>query len=222
MKARVARLLLASPRRLLALAPALFLGCPAACLSADWALSDSQLERVEAGAIIAEGDVATDRPAADVRAAVQVNATPEQVFRTLTDCSQALRFVPHLKRCAVLDTAPDGSWQNVEQRVDYGWLAPRASYVFHADYEHFERIRFSNLRGDFHENRGVWVFRPVKGGQATVVTYEARLAPAFFVPRWMMRNMLKRDLPDLMRGLRTHAEAARPAVATSTPPPPGP
>jgi ribosome-associated toxin RatA of RatAB toxin-antitoxin module len=144
------------------------------------------------------------------------------VFRTLTDCTEALRFVPHLKRCAVLDTAPDGSWQNVEQQVDYGWLAPRAQYVFHADYERFERIRFNTLRGDFHENRGVWVFRPVKDGKATLVTYEARVAPAFYVPRWMMRNMLRRDLPDLMRGLRTHSEATRPAAATSGLPPPGP
>ncbi len=207
---------------LLTLASALALARPGPCLSADWALSGSQLERVRAGAIIADGDVALDRPVADIRAAVQVNATPEQVFRTLTDCAQALRFVPHLKRCAVLDTAPDGSWQNVEQQVDYGWLAPRAQYVFHADYERFERIRFSNLRGDFRENRGVWVFRPVKDGQATLVTYEARVAPAFYVPRWMMRNMLKRDLPDLMKGLRAHSEAARPAVATSNPPPPGP
>jgi ribosome-associated toxin RatA of RatAB toxin-antitoxin module len=216
MKDRVAVLLLT-------LASALALGRPEPCLSADWALSEAQLARVEAGAVIADGDVAPDRPiVVDIRAAVLVNATPEQVFQTLTDCAQALRFVPHLKRCAVLETAPDGSWQNVEQQVDYGWLAPRAHYVFHADYERFERIRFSNLRGDFRENRGVWVFRPEKGGRATVVTYEARVAPAFYVPRWMMRNMLKRDLPDLMKGLRSRAEAARPAVATSGSTPPGP
>jgi ribosome-associated toxin RatA of RatAB toxin-antitoxin module len=185
-------------------------------------LSDSQIKHLAGGAIIADGDVATDRSAADIRAAVQVNATPEQVFRTLTDCAQALGFVPHLKRCAVLETAADGSWQNVEQQVDYGWLAPRAHYVFHANYERFKRIRFSNLRGDFHENHGVWTFRPTNDGQATLVTYEARVAPAFYVPRWMMRNMLKRDLPDLMKGLRARAEAARPAVATSHTPPPDP
>ena len=192
------------------------------CRSADWALSDAQLVRVETGAIIAEGDVATDRAAADIRAAVKVGASPEQVFRTLTDCAQALRFVPHLKRCKVVDNAPDGGWQNVEQMVDYGWLAPRATYVFHADYEKFSRIRFSNVRGDFHENRGVWTFRPLEDGRSTLVTYEARVAPAFYVPRWMMRNMLKRDLPDLMRGLRTHAEGTRPATATNTPTPPDP
>src|SRR5690242_19639072 len=83
------------------------------CRSADWALSDAQLVRLESGAIIAEGDVATDRAAADIRAAVKVGAIPDQVFRTLTDCTQALHFVPHLKRCKVVETAPDGSWQNV-------------------------------------------------------------------------------------------------------------
>jgi ribosome-associated toxin RatA of RatAB toxin-antitoxin module len=192
------------------------------CVSADWTLSDSQLERLGTGAIIAEGDVATDRAAADVRAAVEIHAMPEQVFSTLIDCAQALHFVPHLKRCTVLETAADGSWQNVEQQVDYGWLAPRANYVFHAEYEKFDRIRFSNLRGDFHENRGVWTFRPLHEGRSTLVTYEARVAPAFYVPRWIMRNMLKRDLPDLMRGLRARAEGTRPPTATNDPHPPIP
>jgi ribosome-associated toxin RatA of RatAB toxin-antitoxin module len=204
------------------LAFALALSFSSRCLSADWTLSEAQIQRLETGAIIAEGDVATDRAAADIRAAIKVNATPEQVFRTLTDCSQALRFVPHLKRCAVIETGPGGNWQNVEQQVDYGWLVPRAHYVFHADYQKFEQISFSNLRGDFRENRGMWKFRPLADGQATLVTYEARIVPAFYVPRWMMRNMLKRDLPDLMRGLRTHAEAVRSASATGAPVPPGP
>lgn len=192
------------------------------CQSADWTLSAPQLERVMTGAILAEGDVAPDRAAADIRAAIKIAAPPEQVFRTLTDCALALRFVPHLKRCTVLETAPDGSWQNVEQQVDYSWLVPRAHYVFHAEYEKFSRIRFGNLRGDFRENRGVWTFTPLDGGRSTLVTYEARVAPAFFVPRWVMRNMLKRDLPDLMRGLRTFSEAARSTAATNAPAPPDP
>jgi ribosome-associated toxin RatA of RatAB toxin-antitoxin module len=192
------------------------------CLSADWALSESQLQQLKSGAVISEGEVAPDRPAADIRAAVQVSASPETVFRTLTDCKLALRFVPHLKRCNVLDTAADGSWQDVEQLVDYGWLAPRANYVFHADYDRFKRIRFTNLRGDFRENHGVWEFQSLNGGQATLVTYQARVAPAFYVPRWMMRSMLKRDLPDLMRGLRSYAESTRLPAATKSSTPTGP
>jgi ribosome-associated toxin RatA of RatAB toxin-antitoxin module len=189
------------------------------CLSADWALSESQLKQLATGAIIAEGDVPADRAAAEVRAAVQVNASPEEVFLTITDCERALRFVPHLKRCAVLDTAADGSWQEVEQHVDYGWLAPRASYVFRAEYKRYSLIRFSHLRGNFRENRGVWQFQPAEDGRATVVSYQAHVAPGFYVPRWVMRSMLRRDLPDLMRGLRANAEAGRfkPATNAKTP-----
>lgn len=195
---------------------------PVPALSADWALSDLQLRQLKAGGVIAEGDIAPNRMAADVRAAVQVSASPETVFLTLTDCSRALRFVPHLKRCAVVDTASDGSWQEVEQQSDYGWLLPKATYVFRATYEKFTRIRFSHLRGDFKVNEGVWDFRPVDEGRATLVTYQARLVPDFYVPRWMMRSMLKRDLPELMRGLRTESEKVRPGAATNGRPPPGP
>jgi ribosome-associated toxin RatA of RatAB toxin-antitoxin module len=183
--------------------------------STGWALTTPQLERVKAGGVIAEGELVPETAIAEVRAAILIAAPPEQVFRTLTDCTQALKFVPHLKRCNVIETAPDGTWQEVEQTVDYGWLAPRADYVFHADYEHFERIRFSNLRGDFHENHGTWEFHALNDSRTTLVTYEARIAPGFFVPRWLMRSMLRRDLPDLMRGLRTRAEAARPVATTS-------
>jgi hypothetical protein len=85
---------------------------------------------------------------------------------------------------------------------------PRATYVFRAEYERFTRIRFSNVRGDFRENRGMWEFRPAADGKATIVTYQVRLVPRFFVPRWVMRMTLKRDLPELMKGLRGEAEAA--------------
>lgn len=189
--------------------------------SVGWTLTRPQLDLLASGGVVAEGDVAPDRAAADVRAAVQIEASREQVFRTLTDCSLALRFVPHLKRCVVLAAAPDGSWQDVEQRVDYGWLMPSAGYVFHAEYVRYERIEFATLRGDFKENRGEWEFQSLNDGRTTLVTYRARLEPDFYVPRWMMRSILKRDLPALMRGLRTHAEALPPQGGAAAAPPSG-
>jgi uncharacterized protein YndB with AHSA1/START domain len=175
--------------------------------SADWTLTPAELARLGDGAVLVDGDVAADRPTGIVRAAVQIKASPERVFRTLTDCVEALRFVPHLRHCAVLDAAPDNSWQVVEQQIDYGWFMPKAYYVFRAEYERFARIRFSNVRGDFRENRGTWEFRPTGDGKATIVTYRVQVVPRFYVPRWMMRMTLKRDLPALMTGLRAQSEA---------------
>jgi ribosome-associated toxin RatA of RatAB toxin-antitoxin module len=141
------------------------------------------------------------------------------VYRTLTDCAEALQFVPHLRKCVVLETAPDESWQVVEQQIDYGWFMPHAYYVFRADYERFERIRFTNVRGDFRENRGEWVFRPTADRKGTIVTYRVHVVPRFIVPRWLMRSTLKRDLPALLKGLRTRAEVppAEPLAGHSAP-----
>jgi uncharacterized membrane protein len=179
----------------------------------DWTLTAAELARLGDGTVLVDAELASDRPTGNVRAAVQIRAPAERVFRTLTDCSEALRFVPHLRRCAVLDTAPDGSWQVVEQEIDYGWFMPRAYYVFRAEYEGFERIRFSNVRGDFRENRGDWTFRSTPDGKATIVTYRVQVVPRFIVPRWLMRSTLKRDLPELLKGLRTHAEANPPTLS---------
>jgi uncharacterized protein YndB with AHSA1/START domain len=179
----------------------------------DWTLTPAELARLGDGAVLVDGEVSAERETGDIRAAVQIHASAERVFRTLTDCDEALRFVPHLRHCAVLDAAPDNSWQIVEQQIDYGWYAPRAYYVFRADYERFARIHFSNVRGDFRENRGTWEFRPTADGNDTIVTYRVRLVPRFYVPRWVMRMTLKRDLPELMKGLRAHAEKPPDAAA---------
>ena len=180
---------------------------PSYSQGADWTLTEAELARLGDGGVLVSAEMANDRTAGDARAAVQIRAPAERIFRTLTDCAQAMRFVPHLQRCAVLETAADGSSQVVEQHIHYGWFMPDAYYVFRADYERFTRIRFSNVRGDFREHSGLWEFRPVENGTATIVTYRVHMVPRFFVPRWMMRSMLKRDLPELMKGLRTHAEA---------------
>jgi ribosome-associated toxin RatA of RatAB toxin-antitoxin module len=180
---------------------------------ADWTPTAAELARLRDGAVLVDADVASDRSTGNVRAAVQIRAPAERVFQTLTDCAEALQFVPHLRHCAVLESAPDGSWQVVEQQIDYGWFMPNAYYVFRADYERFARIQVSNVRGDFRENRGSWEFRPTADGAATIVTYRLHIVPRFLVPRWMMRSTLRRDLPALMKGLRARVEAAPASLA---------
>jgi hypothetical protein len=68
-------------------------------------------------------------------------------------------------------------------------------------------VRFSAVRGDFDVNEGVWELAARRNGAATVVTYRARVVPRFFVPRWLVLASLKRDLPELLRGLRARCEA---------------
>jgi uncharacterized protein YndB with AHSA1/START domain len=181
--------------------------------SADWTFSEAELARLGAGGVLVAADVSSDRSKGDIRAAVKIHAPAERIFRALTECSEVLAYVPHLERCAVLETAPDDSWQVVEHHIHYGWLMPDAYYVIRADYERYTRIRFDNVRGDFRENRGEWQLALVDDGKAVIVTYRVHVVPRFYVPRWILRSAIKRDLPDLMTALRARAEAPEPAAA---------
>jgi uncharacterized protein YndB with AHSA1/START domain len=172
----------------------------------DWSLTAEDLARLDRREVLLPPPPGRDHAAGSFRAAIAIEAPAERVFRTMTDCAQALKFVPHLIHCVVLETAPDGSWQTIEHEVNYGWYLPRARYVFRAAYEPFERVSFSSVRGDFRENQGVWELLPRRDGEVTVVTYRAEVVPQFYVPRWMILASLKRDLPALMQGLRALCE----------------
>ena len=173
----------------------------------DWALSDADIVRLDRREVLLPQDSNHDGNDGRFRAAIEIAAPAERVFRIMTDCAQALKFVPGLTRCAVLETAPDGSWQTILHEVSYRWFLPHASYVFRAEYEPFVRVRFSAVRGDFAQNEGVWELVPRRDGAATIVTYRAQVIPGFFVPRWIVLASLKRDLPALLQGLRARCEA---------------
>lgn len=178
--------------------------------AADWTLSEVQRAALARGEILVEADVSRDRHQGDVRAAVRIEASADRIFAAMTDCTAALRFVPHLEQCIVLETAPDQSWQLIEHVVDFGWYLPATRYVFRADYEPGRSIRFHHVRGDLRENEGAWVLVPDPGATATIVTYWVRIVPRFSVPQWLIRSSLKRELPALLEALRRYCTDAAP------------
>jgi ribosome-associated toxin RatA of RatAB toxin-antitoxin module len=175
--------------------------------AAHFTLTADERAAVERGEVVlrtAASDPSQSR--AVVRAAVRIAAPPATVFRVMTDCAEALTFVPHLKRCAVLETAPDWSWQLIAQRLDYGWYAPALDYVIRADYTPDRSVAMRQVRGDFVVNEGRWELEPLSDGVHTLLTYEIHAVPPSYVPTWLQRRSVVRELPAMLRALRNRAE----------------
>ena len=171
-----------------------------------------------------------------VHAAVRINAKPEAIWRVLTDCEHAARFIPGVKRCHRLETAPDGSWDLIEQESKYSWLMPSVRCVVRADYKRPERIDFKGVRGDLKDWEGYWLLEPQgrqgPGGtgdpigattsrssalartsaqapdEVTIVEYDLYVDPGFWIPRILLRHSLRTELPAALTALRARSEDA--------------
>jgi hypothetical protein len=66
-------------------------------------------------------------------------------------------------------------------------------------------VSIERISGDLRTLRGSWVLQ--SEGDDTIAHYTIVLAPGFWVPHWIVRAALRRDLPKMLRALRTRAEA---------------
>ena len=138
------------------------------------------------------------------RATVRIHARREVVWSLITSCAEALHLVPGLVACEVRETAPDRSWQRIRHVLDYSWYAPKLTYEIRASYDQPSRVSIERVSGDLRILRGSWVLE--SDGDYTIARYAVDVAPDFWVPRWTVRAALKRDLPKMLRALRTRAE----------------
>ncbi len=138
-------------------------------------------------------------------ATVRIHASREVVWALITSCPEALKMVPGLVGCEVLETAPDRSWQKIRHVLDYSWYVPKLTYVLLASYDKPNRVVVERVSGDLQSVNVSWTLRP--DGDDTVAQYQVALTPGFWVPRWLVRGALRRDLPKMLRALRARAEA---------------
>jgi hypothetical protein len=139
-------------------------------------------------------------------ATVRIHSPRETVWALITSCPESVRMVPGLEVCDVLETAPDQSWQKIRHVMNYSWYVPKLTYVIRAAYDRPSKVTIEQVSGDLRTLRGSWEL--TSDGSYTVAHYMVDLAPGFWVPHWIVRSALRKDLPKMLRALRARAESA--------------
>lgn len=145
-----------------------------------------------------------DGEAALINAAIDIPASPERVWRTMTDCNDTRRMTRSLVQCRVVRTGQ--GWDVREHVTRGGPLWPSFHYVFRSDYDDRRSIRFRKLEGNLKTFEGEWALASQAGGAATRVTYQSRVSASIFAPPMLIRAGLRRDTPkvlEIMRSLAT-------------------
>ena len=167
--------------------------------------ADLAQESAQHGDLEVEVSLDAAEQSGSATASVRIHARRDVVWRLITSCAEALQLVPGLVACEVMETAPDGSWQRIRHVIDYSWYIPKLTYDFRASYEAPSRVSIERISGDLRTLRGSWVLQ--SDGDYTIAHYALDLAPGFWVPHWIVRSALRRDLPKMLRALRTRAES---------------
>jgi hypothetical protein len=139
-------------------------------------------------------------------ATVRIHASRETVWALITSCPESVRMVPGLEICDVLETAQDQSWQKIRHVMNYSWYVPKLTYVIRATYDRPTMVTIERISGDLRTLQGSWELK--SDGDYTIAHYTVDLAPGFWVPNWIVRTVLRKDLPKMLRALRSRAEAA--------------
>ncbi len=186
-------------RQSITIIPLLFMAFAARAAPADLAQESSQHGDIDVAVAL---DAAEQSGSAS--ATVKIRARRDVVWSLIASCAEAVRLVPGLVACDVIETAPDHSWQRIRHVLDYSWYVPKLTYEFRASYDRPSRVSIERLSGDLRVLRGSWSLQ--EDGDFTVAHYAVDLAPGFWVPHWIVRAALRRDLPKMLRALRSRAE----------------
>jgi len=177
-----------------------------------WTEDPTVRQQLAAGKVAIRVALDTDGERGRVYAAVRIRAAPEVIWGVLTDCEHAASFIPGLKRCTRIDSAPDGSWDVFEQQIKYSWLMPLVTCVFRAEYKRPQHIDFQRISGDLKDEKGTWALVETPNAvaaaaaQTTIVEYDLYVDPGFWVPRVLLRQSLRSELPAALSALRNRAE----------------
>ncbi len=168
-----------------------------------WLEDPGNQGRLAAGEIL----VHLDPDGKHVAAAVSIRAPAEVVWQVITDCENAPHFMPGMKACRRLESAPDGSWENIEREFKYSWLMPSAHDIVRTEYHPLQRIDFQQVSGDFRDERGAWVLSAAPDPAATLLEYDFYIDLGFWLPHSLIQHSLRSELPAAMKAVRKRAEA---------------
>ncbi len=133
----------------------------------------------------------------EVVASGAVKASPEAVWKVLTNYEAMPEFVPDLEKTKVLSRT--GNRAIIEQSgvARFLFLSRPIHLVVQVAEEPMSTIDISLVSGDMKVYHCRWELTPLPDG-GTRIAYSGKLVPKFYVPGMLGSNLIRRDIERMM------------------------
>ena len=157
-------------------------------------------------------DVREDHGVYSVAARFEVAQSAAAALAVLTDYEHIAEFMPGIESSVVVERAPGHAL--VEQQAVSRLLMFRKRVRLQLDVtEQADSLRFRDRSGrSFEKYEGEW--RIAEAEHGTVISYSLTAQPAFDVPEFILKKLLKRDSGLMIEGLRREIAARSRDTAT--------
>jgi hypothetical protein len=114
------------------------------------------------------------------------------------------KLSPHMTGVDVLSDTPFSSV--LRCTINVCFLFPNISYTVESKYDPLCSVEFHRIEGFLRDFRGCWLLRSCNNGTNTEVFYSMFVDPGMPVPRWLVREGVKSELPHMLKALRNRID----------------
>lgn len=166
----------------------------------------NEMQRLQAGEILVQ-TIHSDKSGGAARVTALFHAEADAVWNVIGYCENEFIYVRGLELCEVL--VPGLQYIRKHHRVNNNWYTPTLDFVFEARRTSPTHGDFKLVgEGDLKVMQGQWDLRPAATGEGLVVSHDIRIQSRLPAPRWLVRRVLKTDLPDMLACVRGMANAS--------------
>ena len=159
--------------------------------------------RLENGEVVV--DLVEDGETKFVVGKILIDQPPAVVWPILVNPFEfAGKICPRMKKCDVLQDEPNISVLQCSIYVCF--MFPTISYTVESKYDPVNMVEFKRIGGCLRDFRGCWILRPQKEGARTEVLYSMFVDPGIPLPKWIVREGVKNELPHTLTGLRQRVD----------------
>ena len=183
----------------------LFLLGSAQAASADPTELNVDLARLQRGEILAQ-TIHSEKSGGAARVTAIFHGEVDDVWDVIGYCENEFIYVRGLELCELVK--PGLQVMQKHHRVNNNWYTPTIDFTFEASRTSPTHGEFRLVGGNLKVLEGQWNFQPLAGGDSIIVSHEIRIRSRFPAPRWLVRRVLKNDLPDMLACVRGLARAS--------------
>ncbi|MCE3236705.1 MAG: cyclase/dehydrase [Vampirovibrio sp.] len=168
-----------------------------------WAVSGAEWDGLSKGQVLVSQNLAPANTMPSVEAKILIAKPPEKVWKVVADPEKLMREEHKVKKVKILSRT--ATKQNVEFSVLMTRFLPPFNYVLLQELSPPSLLTFKRISGSFKDIQGSWKLLPVDNGNKTILTYTLKIDPGPFlpIPRGMLLNAVKSDLPSMMKNAKS-------------------